>query len=298
MATSGSDRLAVLHYDVFTDRPFAGNPLAVAIDPPALDDRQMQRIAAELNLSETVFVRPRTDGSWTARIFTPTVELPFAGHPTVGATVALADAGLVTDGTVVLHEAVGPVTVEVAGGVATLTTPSPPTPVETADPGEVTAALGLVLADLHPELGPRGWSVGPPFTIVAVRNLDVLARAEVDRTRWREVVANSDAPDLYVVTPVDGLRGARWRARMFGPAVGIDEDPATGAAAAATCGYLAGHVGDARLDEGWIFEQGVEMGRPSTIRVRGVRRGAELVAVRVGGRAIQVGTGELLVPTD
>ena len=297
MHATGTDRITLARYDVFTDRPYAGNPLAVAIDPPELDADQMLRIAGELNLSETVFLRPRPDGSWTARIFTPAVELPFAGHPTVGAALALADAGLVEGGEVVLHEGVGPVRVEVTGSVATLTTPRPPAPVEAADPGEVAAALGLDLSDLHPDLGPRGWSAGVPFTMVAVRDLDVLGRAEVDLARWRESVALSDAPDLYVLAPLDGVRGERWRARMFGPDVGLVEDPATGAAAAAACGYLAGHAGAPRLDAGWTIEQGVEMGRPSEIRVQAVQRGAEVVAVRVGGQAVWVGGGELVVPT-
>lgn len=296
MAPTGTDPIALVRYDVFTDVAYAGNPLAIAIDPPALTTSQMQQVAGELNLSETVFLTPRPDGSWSARIFTPTVELPFAGHPTVGAALALADAGRVDGGTVVLHEAVGPVTVDIAAGVATLTTPSAPAPVESADPGDVVAAIGLELADLHPELGPRAWSAGVPFTVVAVRDVDTLGRAAVDLARWGEVVALSDAPDLYVVTPLDGVRGERWRARMFGPAVGLVEDPATGAAAAALCGYLAGHAGEARLDDGWTVEQGVEMGRPSAIRVQPVRRGAELVAVRVGGRAVRIGAGELLVP--
>lgn len=296
MAAAAPDRIALARYDVFTDVPFTGNPLAVAIDPPALTTVQMQRVAAELNLSETVFLTALADGSWATRIFTPATEMPFAGHPSVGAALALADAGLVEDGTVSLQEGVGTVVVEVVDGVATLTTPLPPSPVESADPGDVVAALGLELCDLHPELGPRGWSAGVPFTVVAVRDLDVLARAAVDLGRWSEAVGLSDAPDLYVVTPLDGVRGERWRARMFGPVIGVVEDPATGSAAAALCGYLAGAAGEARIDEGWTIEQGVEMGRPSEIRLQGVRRGAELVAVRVGGRAVQVGSGELAVP--
>lgn len=296
MDTSGTDRIALVRYDVFTDRPYTGNPLAVAIDPPELGTEQMQRVAAELNVSETVFLRPRPDGSWSMRIFTPAIELPFAGHPSLGAALALADAGLIDGGEVVLHEGVGPVVVEVAAGTATLTTPGPPAPVETADPGDVAATLGLDLSDLHRELGPRGWSAGVPFTMVAVRDLDVLARAEVDLARWRDSVADSEAPHLYVLTPVDGVRGERWRARMFAPTMGIEEDPATGAAAAAACGYLAGHSGEERLEAGWRLQQGVEMGRPSEIRVQAVRRRSELVAVRVGGRAVRVGAGELLAP--
>lgn len=195
-----------------------------------------------------------------------------------------------------LHEGIGPVEVGLDDGLATLTTPGPPVPVETADPADVVAAVGLGLADLHAELGPRGWSAGVPYTMVGLRDVDALERAELDLAAWRHGVGCSDAPDLYLLAPVDGVRGERWRARMFGPVIGVAEDPATGSAAAASCGYLAGVVGEHRLDEGWTIEQGVEMGRPSEIRVHAVRRGNELVAVRVGGRAARVGTGELLLP--
>jgi len=289
--------LRLLRYDVFTDRPYAGNPLGVVLEPPALADEEMQAVARELNLSETVFLSGRGDGTWDARIFTPATELPFAGHPTIGAALALADEGLAST-EVVLHEGVGPVAVELEDGVATLTTAGPPQPVEAADPGEVVAALGLTFADLHPDLGPRGWTAGLPFTMVAVRDLDVLARAEVDLARWRVEVAHSAAPDLYLLAPLDGVRGARWRARMFGPGLGLAEDPATGSAAAAAVAYLAGHAGESRLAAGWTIEQGVEMGRPSEIRVQAVRRHGELVAVRVGGRAARVGAGELVRPTS
>jgi len=285
------DALRLLRYDVFTDRPYAGNPLAVVLDPPTMSGAAMHAVARELNLSETIFLRP-CDGGWEARIFTPASEVPFAGHPTVGAALALADEGLV-EREVVLHQGVGPVRVELDDGVATLITAGPPHPVETADPGEVVASLGLAFADLHPDLGPRGWSAGVPFTMVGVRDLDVLARAEVDIARWRVEVAHSAAPDLYLLAPLDGVRGGRWRARMFGPAVGMVEDPATASAAAA---YLAGHAGEDRLAEGWTIEQGVEMGRPSEIRVQPVRRDGELVAARVGGRAVRVGEGQLAVP--
>lgn len=286
--------LRLLRYDVFTDRPYAGNPLAVVLDPPAMTAAAMQAVAGELNLSETVFLSRRDDG-WAARIFTPTVELPFAGHPTIGAALALADEDL-ADREVVLHEGVGPVRVDLADGVATLTTPGAPTHVDTADPADVAASLGLTLDDLHPELGPRGWSAGVAFTVVALRDVATLGRIEVDLARWRQEVAHSAAPDLYALAPLDGVRGERWRARMFGPGLGVAEDPATGSAAAAACGYLAGVAGEARLDEGWVFEQGVEMGRPSEIRVAGLRAGAELVAVRVGGRAVRVGEGTLVTP--
>jgi trans-2,3-dihydro-3-hydroxyanthranilate isomerase len=288
--------LRLLRYDVFTERPFAGNPLGVVLDHPPLTTDQMQRVARELNLSETVFLTDRGDGSWTARIFTPAVEHPFAGHPTIGAAIALADEGRV-EGEVVLHEGVGPVSVTLAGGTATLTTPGPPAPVEVADPSDVLGAVGLSFTDLHPELGVRGWSVGVPFTMLAVREPDVLAGVAVDRGAWDRVLAHTPAPDLYLLAPVDGIRGGRWRARMFGPSMDIVEDPATGSAAAASAGFLAGAVGDARLEEGWTIEQGVEMGRPSELHVQPVRRNGELVAVRVGGAAVRVGSGTLAIPT-
>lgn len=288
------DHLRLLRYDVFTDRPYSGNPLAVVLEPPTMTAEAMQVVAQELNLSETIFLSSRPDG-WDARIFTPAIEMPFAGHPTVGAALALADEGLVAD-EVVLHEGVGPVRVELADGVATLTTGGAPRPVDVADPGEVVASLGLTFADLHPDLGPRGWSAGVPFTMVGLRDLDVLARAELDLARWGVEVAHSEAPDLYLLAPLDGVRGERWRARMFGPVLGMAEDPATGSAAAAAAAYLAGHAGEDRLAEGWTIEQGVEMGRPSEIRVQPVRRAGELVAVRVGGRAVRVGEGWLVAP--
>lgn len=286
--------LRLLRYDVFTDRPYAGNPLAVVVDPPSLTTEAMQAVAGEMNLSETVFLSPRDDG-WDTRIFTPTTEMPFAGHPTVGAALALADEGLAA-GEVVLHEGVGPVRVALDDGLATLTTPRAPAHVDTADPADVAASLGLDLGDLHPELGPRGWSVGVPFTVVALRDVVALGRIAIDLARWRDEVAHSAAPDLYALAPLDGVRGERWRARMFGPGLGVAEDPATGSAAAAACGYLAGIAGEERLDEGWTIEQGVEMGRPSEIRVTAVRDGAELVAVRIGGRAARVGEGALVAP--
>lgn len=283
-----------LLYDVFTDTPFTGNPLAVAVDPPELSDDDHHRIANELNLSETVFLR-RNGGAWDTRIFSPGGEMPFAGHPTIGAAIALADEGLVTD-SVVLTEKVGPVPVTIDGGLATLTTAQAPesvTPV--ADPGDIAATLGLSMADLHREIGPSAWSAGLPFTIVTVADVATLGRVAIDQSRWAEAVLPTPGIALYVLAPLDGIKGRNWRARMFSPGFGIAEDPATGSAAAATCGYLAGHAGADRIEEGWIIEQGVEMGRASTIHVGAVLRGAELVAATVGGRAVRVGHGQLRI---
>ena len=284
-----------LLYDVFTDTPFTGNPLAVAVDPPTLSDAQMRMMARELNLSETVFLDTTAADGVRARIFTPATELPFAGHPTIGAALALADLGVAGDA-VTLVEGVGPVEVTVVDGFATLTTARPPESIDTVDPEDVARSIGLELADLHRTLGVRAWSTGNPITILTVHDIDTLGRCAVDLAWWRDTMSFAEAPELYVLAPVDPAQRADardWRARMFAPGLGIGEDPATGSAAASACGYLAGHATPERLAEGWVIEQGVEMGRPSTIHVGAVLRGPELVAATVGGRAVRVGRGTL-----
>ena len=285
--------------DVFTDRPFAGNPLAVFVDPPELTTEQMQVIARELNLSETVFVRSPPSGvAWPTRIFTPGAELPFAGHPTVGTAVLLAELGLAQD-RVVLAEPVGDIEVALeerpGARSATLRTAMAPTYSEAPDRNVLARALSIEPADLHSHLAAGVWSCGVPFCIVPVRDAAVLARTRVDATVWAEHLEHTDAAQLYVLAPGDdGLH--RWRARMYAPGLGIAEDPATGAAASAAAGLLAA---SRQLQAGplrWVLEQGVEMGRPSELRVALDHDGAEASGVLVGGDAVVVGSGELAVP--
>jgi trans-2,3-dihydro-3-hydroxyanthranilate isomerase len=290
--------------DVFTGEAFAGNPLAVFVDPAAaLGDVAMQRIANELNLSETVFLTTSEEG-WITRIFTPKNELPFAGHPTIGSAVLLAELGLAGDlggGSVevVLHERVGDVRVDVEAdegrpGTAWLTTAMAPARLASAAPDALAAALGLAGDDLHPDLPPGAWSCGVPFTVVPVRGLEDLGRVRLDAAAWDAGVASSAAPDLLVVTPVDDDRRV-WRARVFGPVAGVPEDPGTGSAAAAFAGYL---VAQAEVDpgDGWTVHQGVEMGRHSVLRIRAEAADGAAVSVQVGGRAVVVGGGWLVAP--
>ncbi len=291
--------------DVFTDQAYAGNPLAVFVDPPAaLADAAMQRIANELNLSETVFLS-NAEAGWITRIFTPKNELPFAGHPTIGSALLLAELGLagsLDDGPleVVLHERVGDVRVDIEvddarPGVAWLTTAMAPQRLDAATPEALAAAIGLRPDDLHPELPVGAWTCGVPFSVVALRGLDELARVRLDAAAWDAGVAASAAPDLLVVTPTDGERRV-WRARVFGPVAGVPEDPGTGSAAAAFAGYLVAQAG---LDpaDGWTVHQGVEMGRHSVLRIRAEAAGAVATVVQVGGRAVVVGTGSLVIPS-
>lgn len=262
--------------DVFTERRFAGNPLAVVPDASGLDAAAMQTIAREFNLSETAFVVPTgSPGRFGLRIFTPAVELPFAGHPTIGTALALAmrDPGL---SELVLHEGVGDVPVRIHEGRATLTSPKSPAPVATADRGAVARSLGVDESLLH---GISGWSAGVPFTCVELGEVAQLAAVALDLAAWRELLAATQAPSLYVYAP-DGEDGRRLRARMFAPSMGVDEDPATGAAAAA----LAGRLGPGS----YLIEQGVEMGRPSRIFLDVTER-----EVRIGGHAVRVAQGRL-----
>ena len=261
--------------DVFTIRPLAGNPLAVVPDAAGLEGPLMQQIARELNLSETAFV---TAGSapdrLRLRMFTPTRELPFAGHPTIGTALGLAALGRIGS-TVIFEEDVGPVPVTLAGGRATLESPRLPAPVEAAGAADAAAVLGLPRSRV---MEVAGWSAGVPFACVRVGAAADLAAVRFDHAAWRRAMADGPAPSVYAYAVIDAQT---VRARMFAPAMGVAEDPATGAAATA----LAGALGPGRF----VLHQGVEMGRPSVIHLEVGD------TVRVGGDAVQVAEGRLLL---
>lgn len=294
--------------DVFTDTAFGGNPLAVVPDAAGLDDRLMQTIAAEFNLSETIFVLPPADPAHTAavRIFTPAMELPFAGHPTVGCALALAALGRAEPGgSLVLEETVGPVPValgqdETGRPLATFTAPRLPVlSTEGLPPVPVLARLlGLEAGEVvtREPLSPAICSAGVPFCVVPVTP-QAMGRIRLDRAVWEEHLKDGPAPHVYVVALDDPQRPEALRARMFAPAMGIAEDPATGGAAAAVAAWidrLRPALGDDTLDV--AITQGVEMGRPSTLRLALDRRGGDLAAVRIGGTAVMISDGTLAVP--
>jgi trans-2,3-dihydro-3-hydroxyanthranilate isomerase len=289
--------------DVFTDRMFGGNQLAVFTDARGLDAARMQKIAREMNLSETAFVFPPQTpvGTRSVRIFTPDRELPFAGHPTIGTAFVLAAVGEVNaDGgavRIVLEEGVGPVPVVIRfeGGVPTfaeltaakLPEEGPPAPAREL----IAAALSLNVAEIQDgERRPRAFSCGVAFLFVTVRSLAALRDARPNLGVWDRNLAGYVTNEIYLLTEDAG--DADVRARMFGPSLGIMEDPATGSAASALAGYLAPpRAADGTLR--WTVQQGVEMGRPSTIRVEAdVSRGA-ISGVRVGGSAVLVSEGVL-----
>ena len=281
--------------DVFAGEALAGNPLAVVLDADDLDDARMQAIARELNLSETVFVRPAVEAPHRAalRIFTPARELPFAGHPTVGTAALLALHAGDARAAFELEEKIGAVACFVERrderrAVARFRAPRLPERLEPPPPAAaVAAALGLGVPDLA--RAPEVWSAGVPFPCVALRSLDALARAR-PRGTLDDVGAGFGHVYCYVAA---GRR--RIRARMFAPGAGVAEDPATGSAAAAFAGLLHARErpSDGRYDV--AIEQGVEMGRPSRIDLRLVVRDAALAAVEIGGEVVVVAEGQLHV---
>ncbi len=296
--------------DVFTDKLFGGNPLAVFPNGDAVDPALMQRIANEFNLSETVFVLPPDDPGHTRRlrIFTPAVELPFAGHPTVGTAFVLAAVGDIeatgAETDIVFEEGVGPVPVRIrtADGrpqfsrltTAVLPEQGPPPP-----PRETLAGLlALEPDDLVDDADHRAeaWSAGVPFLFVPLRDLDALARCKVDRAEWEASVADSWAPQFMPFTRATDADDVDIQARMFAPAMGITEDPATGAAAAAFAGYLASRDPTPSGTVSWVVAQGVEMGRPSRLHIDVDRADGAVTAVHVGGATVLVSEGNLILP--
>jgi trans-2,3-dihydro-3-hydroxyanthranilate isomerase len=295
--------------DVFTDRAFGGNPLGVFPDAAHLPTELMQSIAGEMNLSETVFLGPPETASGAARvrIFTPKVEVPFAGHPTVGAAVFLAGvaADHPRDGeiTLVLEENVGPVPVEVrfeegrptfARFTTAMLPEHRPSPCDEAD---LAAMVGLDPADVCPHgLQPEMVSCGLPYHVVPVASVEAVKRAVLDLALWRALLADSWAHHVYLVSlDADGA-DVDVHVRMFAPGSGVLEDPATGSAAAALGGYLSRVDGSDEARLTWTVEQGMEVGRPSLLYVEADRAQGATKAVRVGGGAVVVSRGTMAVP--
>jgi trans-2,3-dihydro-3-hydroxyanthranilate isomerase len=281
-------------FDVFTDVAFAGNQLAV-FPETVLDDAAMQRVARELNLSETVFLRPGDDVVAELRIFTPLQELPFAGHPTVGAAIALADhlwwIGP-NETSFVLRERIGDVPIRLERGSPTtawLTTP----PVrfgQTVTRDDAAAVLGLSPADVRDDLPAQFAGAGPQFLYVPLVSKDAVDRAVYDAAAVAKRLPGVETVDAYPFAQRDD--GAY--VRMFAPAFGIVEDPATGSAAGPLYAYLARHGALAR-EERFTNEQGVKMGRRSLLGIRIGWNGGVPETIEVGGAAVFVGEGVLRV---
>lgn len=297
-------KVRYLTCDVFTDRLFGGNQLAVFPDARGIAPELMALIAKEFNYSETTFVLPPDDPSHTAkvRIFTPGGELRFAGHPTVGTAHVLATIGAVKltgdETKIVFEEGVGPVPVTIRSkngqpefaqlSVAQLPVVGPPPPsVET-----LAAALSLPVDDLlHGDMSPQTVSCGTPFLLIPLRNRDAVRRARVKLDLFQPALEGYVTSEVMVFAMEAEHPGHDVRARMFAPCLGIAEDPATGSACSGLSGYLAAR--DPRRDGTlrWIVEQGFEMGRPSILELEADKKDGAITAVRVGGKTVMVQEG-------
>ncbi|HEX8163181.1 MAG TPA: PhzF family phenazine biosynthesis protein [Pyrinomonadaceae bacterium] len=297
--------------DVFTDRQFGGNPLAVFTDGAGLSAGLMQLIAKEMNLSETTFVLPPEDGAndFRVRIYTPAQELPMAGHPTVGTTFILArermigspagdDAGGAAT-TIRLEEGVGPIPVDVTwrGGAADFIEMSQPLPTfgpRVEDAAAVARMISLEASDVDERFPVEMVSCGVPFLFVPLKNLDAARRAR-PRIDLIEGVLGELSHEVFVFTTETEFGGSGVHSRMFAPGLGVTEDPATGGASGPLGCYLLRHgvVPSAGGELDVTSEQGIEMGRPSFIRIRIAHEGERITKVRVGGRCRFVGGGHL-----
>lgn len=289
--------------DVFTNQRFAGNPLAVVLEPEGLDAAAMQGIAREFNLSETVFVQPPADAKHRAkiRIFTPVSELPFAGHPTVGTSVLL---GRLDGGApprdFTLELGVGPVRCAVTpgdtdSGRAVFDLPKLPQDIGApTDDATIASALGIEVADIGFDgVRPARWSAGAPYTLVPVRGLDAIKRCTVNPVFWDKAFGFDAHSAAYMFCRETTQAGHAFHTRMFAPVQGVREDPATGSAAAAFAGYLAAHSGHKDGEHMVRIEQGFEMGRPSLIDLTLRIAAGALTGASIGGDAVVVLEGTI-----
>jgi trans-2,3-dihydro-3-hydroxyanthranilate isomerase len=283
--------MQVLSYrvcDVFTDRPLAGNALAVFTDAATLDAVTMQALAREMNLSETSFVLPPANGDADARIriFTPTMELPFAGHPTLGTAFVLG--GLRGLATLRLETARGVVTVTLRPSGEHTSFGWMTQPLPRIEPYAYREALLEALRVKSSGLPVELYDNGPHYVFVELETPEAIATLRPDLSRLHGLGSTAFS--------VLARRGDRWKCRVFAPGEGIAEDPATGAAAGPMAVHLARHD-RIQWGEEIIIEQGAEVGRPSTLHARAVWGAKGLDRVEVGGASVLVARGELLLQT-
>lgn len=292
--------------DVFTSRRFGGNPLGVVLGADLLTTEQMQTIAHEFNLAETIFVMDPKDPNNTAsvRIFFPTAEISFAGHPTVGCAILLAEMqkgpARTFETEIRLEEVAGLVLVAVrnTGGAtwAQFTAPVVPYPVSVPLPSieAVASALRLTPSDICPAGQDLGLHEGGPrFFYVPVASREALTLAQVREPEWSSILNELGTVGGYLYTNGGDDPATSYRTRMLNPAGGGGEDPATGSAAALFASQLHQTFGFADGTHTFKLEQGYEMGRPSKLDMEADAIGGKLVAVRVAGRAVRVMEGYL-----
>ena len=287
--------------DVFTTTPMEGNPLAVFPVAAGISDAQMQKIAGELNLSETVFLfeSGNPEAAATARIFTPRREMDFAGHPTIGSAFVLAQRKELGQ-RFVIEENVGPVPIDVdrdgAGNpVFWLTTP-PITFFETLSPSLCARLLGIPEDDILPSAPPQFVSAGSPFLFVALNSPQAVERVEFQQAHLNEALGSVNSVGTFVFSRMSPQSTSNFNvsSRMFAPHNGIPEDPATGSATGPLAAYMMKYgLLPTPHDVEFVSEQGAKMGRRSVLNVR-VTAGSDPV-IKIGGSAVTIASGRFLL---
>lgn len=280
--------------DVFAEERYAGNQLAVVRGGGSLPEDTLQKIASEMNYSETTFILSdeERDGGYDVRIFTPEEEIPFAGHPTLGTAFVLRQE--------VLDRSIEHLTLNLGIGQIPVTFGDvlwmeqlPPVFGDILDLGHTALALGLDGTDVDERYPIQEVSTGMPFILTPLKSLDALKRCRIDQDRYSEIVAGREARAILAFAPEPHGEGNDLSARMFAPALGVPEDPATGSANGCLAGYLVEHryLGTDSIDI--RVEQGYEIGRPSLLYLR-AQRSDTGISVSVGGKVQMVAKGELL----
>ncbi|MEM7118605.1 MAG: PhzF family phenazine biosynthesis protein [Chloroflexota bacterium] len=290
--------------DVFTDTRFGGNVLAVFPDARGLSGETMQKIAREFNFSESTFVFPPQQGHTRhVRIFTPTIEVPFAGHPNVGTAFVLAATGafgeIVETKTITFEEEAGLVPIEIRRGddemlVCELNAPQAVSIGQSISVDLLATAVSLTPGDIvtttHP---PQVASVGLPFLIAELKDRDALARARINLPVFDEIAALGITPDIHLYTQTSD--DFDIRCRMFAPLDNVPEDPATGSANCALVAMLTHHKSESDGAFRWRIAQGVEMGRPSVLDARTEKKAGVVTGTWIGGSCVMVADGTLVV---
>jgi trans-2,3-dihydro-3-hydroxyanthranilate isomerase len=288
--------------DVFSSTPFGGNQLAVLPDAAGISAEGMQKIAREFNFGETTFVLPKKDPANTCRvrIFTPRKELDFAGHPSVGTACALVMKQHVRSGDpirLILEENIGPVTVDVAqrngGFYGKLTlTEKIEAPSGAPSPTELAAVLSVEPAEVSQVFFA---GVGVPICFAQLNSNEVVDRAAINRAAWSATLSRAWSPHLFFFAG-DLRDGSKLYARMWAPALGIEEDNATGSACAALVGAMASKPDFGGTAYRLSIQQGVLMGRRSEIEAEARKSGNVVTSVSVGGATAYIASGEIEVP--
>jgi trans-2,3-dihydro-3-hydroxyanthranilate isomerase len=296
-----------LHLDVFTDRPFEGNQLAVFPEPQGLSTEEMQRITKEMNFSECTFIFPAETAGTDVRmrIFTPGEELPMAGHPTIGSVYALVHEGVIHRRApqFVFGLGVGPTPVSLewkddALDFAWMTQQVPVVHGHVRDRDAFARAIGVSANDIAGDLPIEAISCGVPFLLAPLVTREAVDRLSIDRRGYREACVASGLKELPLFAFTTDRRGASGDetvySRMLAPNLGVGEDPATGSASGPLGCYLAAHdvVAKSALAH-HVSLQGALMGRPSRIHISIEQQAGRITRVRVGGRSVLVGEGKL-----